>query len=215
MSGYDLARSEDDQFEPGSKGTVLRNLLGITNLREIESLESTHLSSAQEEFYDSFDGEHSFTVLDLCEMHKKWLGEIYPFAGQIRNVNIGKDGFQFAAVQFLEPNLAAFERDFLKPLTPCHEESISKAAGSMAKVHGEFIMLHPFREGNGRLGRWLADAMSAEAGYPFPLYGFTERDENGYRAQYLSAVKKAVICEYAELSAFFEQALHRALQQAV
>ena len=75
-------------------------------------------------------------------------------------------------------------------------------------------MLHPFREGNGRLGRWLADAMAAQASFPFPSYGFTPDDEEGYRAQYLSAVKRGGLGEYEQLSQFFAEALSRAVRES-
>ena len=70
-------------------------------------------------------------------------------------------------------------------------------------------MLHPFREGNGRLGRWLADAMIYQAGLPLPDYRFDEKDTNGFRAEYLSAIKKAVLLETEELTQFFSKALFR------
>ena len=35
---------------------------------------------------------------------------------------------------------------------------------SIAMVHTELLLIHPFRDGNGRLARWLADIMAAQAG---------------------------------------------------
>ena len=214
MKCYDIPGGEDSEFEPGSGGKVLRNLLGVTDVRLMELLESRYLVTAQERFYEKFENEHRFTFRDLRDMHREWLGPIYPFAGTIRTVNIGKGGFQFATVQFLESNLKVFERDFLQALTPCRPSSLRGLSDALAKVHGEFIMLHPFREGNGRLGRWLADVMAAQAGLPFPSYGFTEKDNSGRRVQYLSAVKKAALTNYEDLSRFFYEALLRGLEEA-
>ena len=34
---------------------------------------------------------------DLCEWHRRWLGNVYEWAGQYRTVNMGKGSYQFAA----------------------------------------------------------------------------------------------------------------------
>ncbi len=176
--------------------------------------EASDLVSAQERFFEQFDLDHRFTAIDLCSMHGDWLGEIYPFAGKLRTVNIGKSGVQFASVQFLEGSFLAFESNCLGLLTPCRESSLDVVAEAIAKVHGEFIALHPFREGNGRLGRWLSDAMAIQAGLPFPRYNFNENDVGGYRARYLSGVKRAMVMDYRELNRFFSDALAQALEEA-
>ncbi len=36
---------------------------------------------------------------------------------------------------------------------------------AIATVHVELILIHPFREGNGRLSRLLADVMAVQAGF--------------------------------------------------
>jgi cell filamentation protein len=208
MGKYDVL---NDEFEPGSNGLVLKNHLGITDPAEMDVVESEALRLAQLSFYSNLDSEHRFTVQDLKNMHRFWLGEIYSFSGKLRSVDVGKDGFQFASVQFLQSNLQNFERSELAALTPCKAQSIEECADKIARVHGEFIMLHPFREGNGRLGRWLADSMAFQAGLPAPKYGFESEDLNCNRAQYLNAVKKAVLLETDELKQFFCEALSRAL----
>ncbi len=214
MSRYGAATGKEDEFEPGSDGRVLRNSPGVTERGVAELYESQLLAAAQERFYESFDLEQRFSVEDLLEMHRSWLGDMYPFAGKVRTVDIGKAGFQFASVRFLESNLELFEADFLRVLTPCRAASLASVALAIAKVHGEFIMLHPFRDGNGRLGRWLADAMAAQAGLPLPRYGFTRNDEDRYRRQYLAGVRKAMLADPEELSRFFEEALARGLEGA-
>lgn len=37
---------------------------------------------------------------------------------------------------------------------------------AIAVVHVEFILIHPFREGNGRMGRMLASVMAMQASKP-------------------------------------------------
>ncbi len=56
---------------------------------------------------------------------------------------------------------------------------------ALAIVHIEFILTHPFREGNGRLSRLLAMIMALQAGRP--ILDFSWMDTN--KDQYFSAVQ--------------------------
>jgi cell filamentation protein len=84
------------QFEPGSRGRVLRNLLGVRSAREMARLESEALIRAQHELVDQFSEDHRFRAEDLRRIHKVWLGEIYSWAGEYRAVNVPKGSFLFA-----------------------------------------------------------------------------------------------------------------------
>jgi Fic family protein len=52
------------------------------------------------------------------------------------------------------------------------------------------LFIHPFREGNGRLVRWLADLMIAQADLPAPDYGFAGPGSRKRQRQYLNAVMR-------------------------
>ncbi len=53
------------------------------------------------------------TVKGLQQIHAYLFGGLYGFAGQIRDVNISKGGFQFAAAQFLDSTLSGIEKNHL------------------------------------------------------------------------------------------------------
>jgi cell filamentation protein len=84
------------------------------------------------------------TIKGLQQIHGFLFGGLYDFAGQIRNRNIAKGGFQFALVQFLENALNTIEK---MPETTFNE---------IADKYVEMNVAHPFMEGNGRSTRiWL------------------------------------------------------------
>lgn len=84
------------------------------------------------------------TIQGLQQIHAYLFGGLYDFAGKIRTVNISKGGFQFAAAEFLESNLAKIEK---MPDTTLEQ---------IAEKYVEINIAHPFREGNGRTTRiWL------------------------------------------------------------
>ena len=87
------------------------------------------------------------TVKGLQQIHAYLFGGLYDFAGKIRTVNISKGGFQFAAAEFLEQNLARIEK---MPDTTFEQ---------IAEKYVEMNIAHPFREGNGRATRIWLDLM--------------------------------------------------------
>ena len=97
------------------------------------------------------------------------LANIYDFAGKYRDVNMSKGGFPFAAVKFLGQSMKVFEDEILLRL-PLRYKTQDKFIEDLAIVHGELLFIHPFREGNGRTARILANLMCLKYGYEFLDY---------------------------------------------
>jgi Fic family protein len=53
--------------------------------------------------------------------------------------------------------------------------------------HHLFVFIHPYFDGNGRIGRFLMNSMLSSGGYPWTII----RMKN--RAQYMSALEKASV----------------------
>ncbi|MFZ2651261.1 MAG: Fic family protein [Burkholderiaceae bacterium] len=211
MSGKYVATGPEAEFEPGSRGRVLRNLLGITRVRDMNEAESQALVLAQEAALDRFGADQRFTAGDICALHRLWLGPIYAWAGEYRTVNVGKAGFQFAHAPLIAGLMAEFERGVLARLTPCRPAPDAEVASALAEVHAELILVHPFREGNGRLARLLALLMALQAGLP-PL-NFSPLAGAGKRA-YIVGIHAAVGRNYAPLTAMFLRVIERSRQYA-
>ncbi len=82
MSRYDSSNLPEGQYEPGSKGLVLKNLVGIKQKRKMDALEGSAQARAMERLFGSFDVDHRFSAADIREIHKTWLGQLYPWAGK-------------------------------------------------------------------------------------------------------------------------------------
>jgi len=107
-------------------------------------------------------------------------------------------------------NMDRFSRTTLAKYTPCRPQELHELCYVLAVVHAELLFIHPFREGNGRLARWLADLMAAQAGLPLPVYRFTGRGSQAVRKRYIDAVYQGYLSRYDLLVDFFEDALRLA-----
>jgi cell filamentation protein len=205
---YDTSQLPEDQYEPGSDGTVLRNLRGIVTRSEIDVIETAELWRVQEELIAEITQDHRFSSADIRLIHKRWLGSLYPWAGLYRQVNLSKDGFNFAMAHAIPILMDDFERNQLSRRTPCLFKDKEEVAHALAEVHVELMLIHPFREGNGRLGRLLATRMALQAGLP-PL-DFSDMADN-LREDYFAAVRAGLDMNYQPMKKLFCGVIERSL----
>lgn len=205
-----LAQGPEAEAEPGSRGRVLRNLPGIRSAREMARAESEALLAAQEQLVEQFTEDHRFSAEDIRAIHRVWLGKIYPWAGEYRSVNLSKGDFHFAAAAQVPRLMLEFERRELAAYTPCGFESFAEIAQALATVHGELVLIHPFREGNGRCARLLALLMGLQAGLP-PL-DFASFGGRG-KAAYIAAIHAGVERNYGPMTELFRDAMERTFRR--
>ena len=161
MSRYDAEGLEAEQ-QPGAEEGVLRNSLDLLSKKDIDDAETELL----EKLYEKVLGEPRDVLRfeDIQRWHRLWLGNLYPWAGSLRSVNMSKGGFHFAAANTLPKLIENFERDYLAKFPTLSTATDDELISYMAESHVEFILIHPFREGNGRISRLLLDVMALEAG---------------------------------------------------
>lgn len=196
------ATGKEGEFQPGSGDRVLRNKLGITDSAEMDEAELVLLEKLYEAVLVEALPDRRLTTLDLKTWHRRWLGNIYDWAGQERAVNLAKGDFHFAAAAQVPRLLATFERDCLARFTPCHVTSTGELAEAVAITHVEFILIHPFREGNGRLSRLLADVMAVQSGRDPLDYSAWDADKPAY----IRAIHAGMDGDYAPMKKMVELA---------
>ena len=206
---YDVTALEEAQWEPGSRGRVLRNRLGIRSKREMDRAEAREQMRALEDLIAFHDKEHRFTAADICRIHQIWLGPIYSWAGQYRQVNLQKDNFHFAAARHIPKLMTDFERGPLRRFTPCRPTSQEKLSVALAVVHVELILVHASREGNGRVARVLAVLMGLQADLP-PL--LLDRLSGRKRQQYFAAVRAGLESRFEPMAEMFSAVIQRTQQ---
>ncbi len=207
---YDTSGLLEDQYEPGSGRRVLKNFLKIRRKRDMDRIEAKEQLRTIALLPKIFAQSHRFTARDICDIHKLWLGPVYPWAGYYRQVNISKDNFSFATAAHLPELMANFERGPLKELTPCLGQDSKQVARALAVVHAELVLIHPFREGNGRVARLLSIVMGWQAQLPTLDFGGIKGET---KREYFSAVRAGVRSDYGPMTVIFESVIERSIKK--
>lgn len=125
---------------------VLPNKLNIADQIELNKSEEKISKQKAKQLFESGDIDRMEigTFKGLAQIHAYLFGDIYEFAGEMRDVNIAKGNFRFAPCMYLPQSL---EHVSTMPEST-FEQIIEK--------YVEMNVAHPFREGNGRATRiWL------------------------------------------------------------
>lgn len=172
------------------EGEVLQNLLGITDQGLLHAAEFEGFLMAEILFTERLTSDTRFTVKYIQDIHYTALHRLYSFAGKFRTVNMSKGGFVFPAARFIPESMSAFEKEFLLSLPKTYPDKASLAR-DIARVHGELLFIHPFREGNGRTARILANLMARKQGYNGLDFKHLDFDE------YVIAVQQSARRDYS------------------
>lgn len=193
MAKYDIS-SVEGEFEPNSNDLVLKNKLGINTVGDIDEAEAELLVKLYELVI--VEAEYSeLTISDITRWHRMWLGNVYDWAGDYRSVNMSKGGFHFATALQIPRLLEDFQHDYLASFSQLADFSKEALVTFLAKSHVEFILIHPYREGNGRLSRLLMDVCSVQAGFDVLDYGIWDKNKEFY----FKSIQAGVLGDYQHI----------------
>ncbi len=120
-----------------------------------------------------------------------------------------KGEFAFAAAAYIPRLMAEFEQGPLARHTPCRSAGLESLAAVLAEVHVELVLIHPFREGNGRVARILAVLMGLQAGLPALYF---DKLSGQKRLEYFAAVRAGLDRNYGPMATLFSAVIQRTLQ---
>lgn len=169
---------------------ILENKLGLDNQVELARAEEKLSKQKAKRLFDSGDIHKAEvgTFNGLAFIHAYLFGDVYHFAGKIRDVNIAKGDFRFAPLMYLD---AALKHIDAMP-QGTFDEIIEK--------YVEMNVAHPFREGNGRATRIWLDLMLKKGIRQVVDWNRVDKDE------YLSAMQRSVVKD-VEIKALLKEAL--------
>jgi len=181
---------EGNQLTLGDTDFVLSEELTIAGKPLKDHREILGHARAIELIYKLLDRD-ALTEQDLFDLHRAVLTDVVidmlsPAGGWKREPNstnaVGPDGRQ-TIIEFPAPHrVPALMAAWLVRFNAWSVESVDEAIDSYAIGHLEFVSIHPFYDGNGRMARLLSNLPVLRAGLP-PIVVPVER-----RLDYLRAI---------------------------
>lgn len=150
---------------------LLINSIGAKTQSELDQIEADFVSIGLLKLYDE-KFRVSYSLEDLQYIHASLFGKVYPWAGQIRTVEIHKvgdpDNSNFAPSALIEP---AFYNSMQELGEDHNLQGLNQLsfADRLAYHFSNVNYIHPFREGNGRTQRVFWSLCAMEAGYDLDL----------------------------------------------
>ncbi|MFK3791142.1 putative adenosine monophosphate-protein transferase Fic [Pseudomonas piscis] len=190
MDKYDA--SNDHYCYPSS--SVLRNKLNIQVMADLEAAERdiTAVTVSRVVYVAPPYSLENFKVL-----HRKLFSDLYEWAGELRNVDIAKGGTRFC-------NWVRIEAEALKIFSALQKGSWlsgldkEEFCKKLAEFYCELNMIHPFREGNGRVQRLFFEHLALSAGYELDW-------EDVSQSEWLEANINGVYVNYAPMTEIFKR----------
>jgi cell filamentation protein len=185
MVPIDKYEIEDTDFDP--EHGVLRNRLGILDPQEIERHERAALISAYHRAALTYRETDRFTPQDLCDLHRLFLVGLYSWAGTYRKVDIISGDIRWCHARHIETEMARYGTELARFTPFSSSMSRSEVLARLAELHGELIVIHPFRDGNGRTARLFGDLLLMQSGRPPIQLG--RFDDSEVRRSYHVAIR--------------------------
>ena len=208
---YDVFGNVEAEYVDDAQ-MVLVNRLGIRDLELLQLKEEAGLAKA----YETLIGEMRIDTPLTCELlkhiHQRIFGELFDWAGRWRTLQISKPDVVWPAFQFLDKSMQEFERTVLAKYPASALASDDDFCTAVGEIQGEFLSIHPFREGNARTVKLLTDLLAAQAGRPFLVYEQTHAGANCY----IDAARAALFRkDYRLMSEMAQEALRQGRSQSV
>jgi cell filamentation protein len=187
--------NDESYVFPGT--TVLRNKARLTDQQTLDDFEARMVTERARRGVPS----GKFDLTHLKAIHRHLFQDVYAWAGELRTVEISKDGHQFMFRRFMESGMADVHRRIVaaKFFAGLDRARFAEVVGP---ILGDVNYVHPFREGNGRTQLHYLKQLAATAGHPLDL---REIDP----ARWLAASRRAHAADYQPMSAVILDALER------
>ncbi|MFC5369842.1 Fic/DOC family protein [Arcanobacterium bovis] len=144
----------DPYLYPGTD--ILINNFNIHNAEDLAQAERRY-TWVQRELLESHLVKQTFDMDHLRALHRRLFGDVYPWAGEYRTVNISKGSSSFlAATSFITAETMLKEKIMSSGLLDpgvATDTFVVQASEILSDIN----YIHPFREGNGRTQRAFID----------------------------------------------------------
>lgn len=201
MTRYSVGGSENEYMD--HKKTVLKNKKDIRDLPTLYLEEEKALARAYELLLNEIRSDTPMSAELIQHVHRRIFADLYDWAGKFRTVTISKPGVTWPPPDYLNEAMHIFERDVLSKYHAETLQSDKSFCEALGHIQGEFLAIHPFREGNARTIKLVTDILAMQSDRPALIYDASESSRN----QYIEAAKAAMLQNYNPMIAIMASAL--------
>lgn len=199
---YDVSGNVEAEYVDAEQ-TVLVNKLHAVELSVLQVAEERGLARAYASLLGEVRIDTPLSAALIRQVHARIFGEIYAWAGKWRTVWISKPGVTWPPPDFLDQAMRDYEANLLDRHRPTDLAGTAEFCAAAAEIQGEFLVIHPFREGNARTIKLVTDLLALQSGRPILVYDQSQRGQAAYIAAAQAAFKK----NYAPLADIIRAAL--------
>jgi fido (protein-threonine AMPylation protein) len=127
------------------------------------------------------------------EDHREWYREMFSpsvTAGILKPADLA--GYRNGQVYIRQSMHVPLNRDAVRDAMPAFFDLLTEEKDPAVRIvlgHFGFVYIHPYMDGNGRMGRFLMNLMMAAGGYPWTVIPVADRNA------YMAALEKASVGE--------------------
>jgi len=150
---YNSNSIEGSTLTENETSAILFQNASLSNKNLIEHLEAKNHQTALKFLFEQVCFDFKINEEFILELHKILMNSIQQDAGQYRNHGVRIVGANIPTANYLKIP------EFMKKLVNDINKKEKDALKHIAQIHSQFEQIHPFSDGNGRIGRLLIHAM--------------------------------------------------------
>jgi len=192
-----------DSTKPIDDATPLDDISGLKlsksktySLKDVYIKEAENIADATLKYLSATPTkkEASFSFEWLLQLHEEMFGNVWDWAGKLRQVELS-----IGIKAYLVPTeLKKLSDD----ITYWDKKKVFDVYETATRIHHRAVQIHPFKNGNGRWSRMLANIYLRQHGLmPVKWQEDLLSKENPKRDKYIQALKKADRSDYGDLIA--------------
>lgn len=157
---YNSNRIEGNTLSEPDTAAVLFDNVALPNKSLTEQLEAKNHQTALQYLFEYVNKKSAINEALVLKLHGMLMNGVRSDAGAYRN-----HGVRITGVNLPTANYASVSKLTFKVIAKANRKAKDIIAAS-AEVHSRFEQIHPFGDGNGRVGRLLMTAMLLKANLP-------------------------------------------------
>ncbi len=157
---YNTNSIEGSTLTENETADILFENISLKNKSLIEQMEAKNHQTALQFLFRQIKPNFKITEALILKLHSVLMNSIRDDAGAYRNHGVRIVGANIATAKYLKvPKLM---NNLIKDINKKDKNTIKH----IAKIHGKFEQIHPFSDGNGRIGRLLIISMLLRRNLP-------------------------------------------------